>query len=467
MRAILIALTLIVLSAPAIAAAEERIPENRTQIQLTFAPLVREVAPAVVNIYAKKTVTERSGFGPLFNDPFFKRFFGDRFDFGQPRERVQNSLGSGVIVDEDGVVVTNHHVIAGADEVRVVLNDRREFDAEILLSDERTDIAVVKLLEADRDIPHVEFGDSDSLAVGDLVLAIGNPFGVGQTVTSGIVSGLARTSVGISDYQSFIQTDAAINPGNSGGALVGMNGKIVGINTAIFSRSGGSNGIGFAVPANMARAVVESAVEGRPLVRPWIGFAGRDVDVDMANALELETPHGVIVEEIREDGPADEAGLKPGDVIMTIDGKPIGDAQNLRFRLATKGVGETVELGYIRDGESDATQFTLVAPPEEPPRDPVTVQSGAPLAGATFMNLSPALSQEIGMPTDRTGVVIFKVARNSPASRYGMKPGDILLEINGWPIPSTERLREILRNADGGWRILIDRDGKRLSLRVR
>jgi len=298
------------------------VPQSADQIRLSFAPLVEAVAPAVVNIYTRKTVETRGFQSPLFSDPFFQRFFGNSFP-GAPQRRSENSLGSGVIVSDSGIVVTNHHVINDAEDIQVILRDRREFKATVLLSDERTDLTVLQLDGVSDPLPVVRLGDSDSVLVGDLVLAIGNPFGVGQTVTSGIVSGLARTSVDISDYQSFIQTDAAINPGNSGGALVSMDGSLIGINTAIFSKSGGSQGIGFAIPSAMVQAVLRSAESGAPLLRPWLGFDSRSVDWDIATALGMATPHGVIVESVRANGPADRAGIKPGDIIFSVDGRQV------------------------------------------------------------------------------------------------------------------------------------------------
>jgi len=318
-------LPLVLLVPEARAEVEREVPQSREQVMLSFAPVVRQVAPAVVNIYTKRVVSERRGFSPLFNDPLFKRFFGEDFGFGMPRERVQNSLGSGVIVAPDGLIVTNYHVIKGAAEIRVVLADRREFAAELVLEDKQTDLSVLRIDPQGEALPVIELKDSDSIEVGDLVLAIGNPFGVGQTVTSGIVSALARTQAGISDYSFFIQTDAAINPGNSGGALVTLDGRLIGINTAIFSRSGGSIGIGFAIPANMVRTVVASAAGGNALVRPWTGLIGQTVNSDLAEAFGLTRPGGVIVSKVHPNGPAARAGLRKGDVITSVDGQTVDD----------------------------------------------------------------------------------------------------------------------------------------------
>ena len=447
--------------------AAKAVPASRDQVMLSYAPVVKQTAPAVVNIYAKKVVQRRSG-PALFDDPFFKRFFGDDFPFGgAPKERIQNSLGSGVLVRADGVVVTNNHVIADAREITVVLSDRREFDAEIVLADDRTDLAVLRIDTNGEDLSSLDFADSDALEVGDIVLAIGNPFGVGQTVTSGIVSALARTRVGVADYRSFIQTDAAINPGNSGGALVGMDGLLVGINTAIFSKSGGSLGIGFAVPANMVRAIVESAIEGRPLVRPWLGFDGRAVTADLALALDMPRPVGVIVEQVHEAGPADKAGLTAGDVVMAVDGHDVEDAQSLRFRLATRRIGETVKLTVLRKGKQRSVAMPLEAPPEDPPRNTTMLEGRHPFSGAKVANLSPALIEELGLKGQPRGVFVLAVVNRSPADRLRLLPGDILVSING---KTVTRVRDAVKLLDRGarnWDIAIRRGDRVLKVEVK
>ncbi|MDX1422456.1 MAG: trypsin-like peptidase domain-containing protein, partial [Kiloniellales bacterium] len=335
------------IAAGAAAAEEAKVPESREEIALSFAPVVRRAAPAVVNIYAKRVVQERS-LSPLFDDPFFKRFFGGGFGdfggFGKQRQRVQNALGSGVIVDPGGLVVTNHHVIQGTSEVTVVLADRREFPAELVVSDERSDLSVLRIDAGGEPLPSLELKESREAEVGDLVLAIGNPFGVGQTVTSGIISALARTQAGISDFNFFIQTDAAVNPGNSGGALVTLDGRLIGINTAIYSRSGGSIGIGFAVPSEMVRTVVASARSGRRLVRPWAGLVGQTLGADLAEGFGLSRPGGVVVNQVYAGGPADAAGIRQGDVIVEVDGDHVNDVETLQFRVATSRLGDTLKL---------------------------------------------------------------------------------------------------------------------------
>lgn len=449
------------------AALAQQVPRNTQEITLSFAPIVRATSPAVVNIYTSKVVRQQGN--RLFDDPFFRRFFGETFPFsiGPSRERVENSLGSGVILRSDGIVVTNHHVIRGADEIKVVLTDKREFEADILLSDERTDIAVLQIQEPKGDLPVITFGDSDDLEVGDLVLAIGNPFGVGQTVTSGIVSGLARTSVGITDFRSFIQTDAAINPGNSGGALVDVKGRLVGINTAIFSKSGGSQGIGFAVPANMVRRVVGSAIAGEPLIRPWLGFSGRDVDAEMSDALGLATPGGVIVENVHPTGPAADAGLQRGDIIVEVEGRPVDDGQGLRFYFATRELGGKVAITALRDGKPVGIEFSLMAPPEVPPRDRTDLIGNFPISGIRVVNLSPRVADELGIPTDLTGVIVEGVQRGSVAHRVGIRPLDIVTEVNGQEITLVSQLVAIVEDSPPEWLVVLNRQGERLVLEVR
>src|SRR6201991_5144961 len=301
-------------------AQERRPPASQAELRLSYAPIVQRVQPAVVNVYAAKVVQNRN---PLLEDPIFRRFFGFS---GNAPEQVQRSLGSGVMVDPSGLVVTNVHVIEGADQVKGSLSDKREFEAEIMLKDPRSDLAVLKLKDVHEKFPTLDFANSDQLMVGDVVLAIGNPFGVGQTVTHGIISALARTQGGFSDYQFFIQTDAAINPGNSRGALVDLHGRAVGINTAIFSRSGGSQGIGFAIPANMVRGVIASAQGGSSVVRrPWLGAKLQAVTAEIADGLGLKRPTGALVASITPKSPAARAGLKTGDLIVSVDAQPVDD----------------------------------------------------------------------------------------------------------------------------------------------
>ena len=445
------------------ALAETAVPQDRTEIQLSFAPVVQRTAPAVVNVYAQRMVQSQGK--QFFDDPFFRRFFGDDGSFGRPRERVQNSLGSGVIVDPSGFVVTNHHVIRGGTDIKVVLADRREFEATVLLTDERTDLAVLKIDVPDEQLPALTLGDSDALEVGDLVLAIGNPFGVGQTVTSGIVSALARTRVGITDYQFFIQTDAAINPGNSGGALVNLAGELIGINTAIFSRGGGSIGIGFAIPSNMVRTVVASAESGSAAIRrPWLGVEAQDVTSEIAESLGMARPEGALIVDLHPESPLAKAGLKRGDIVLALEGKPIENAQELGYRAATTPIGATTIVEYERNGKRRETQVTMVAAPETVERAETAIEGPNPLSGAVIVNLSPAVTEELRLRSGTTGVAIVNVA-SAPAQRF-FRRGDIVLNVNGIDIDTVESLVAVLKERGSTWRFTINRGGRLLKLAI-
>ncbi|NNE84979.1 MAG: DegQ family serine endoprotease [Alphaproteobacteria bacterium] len=448
---------------PGLAAVQKTVPDSADAITLSFAPLVKKAAPAVVNIFTRKAVTRRVS--PLVDDPFFRRFFGDTFQ-QRPRERVETSLGSGVIVEPDGLIVTNFHVITGADEIKVVLADRREFTATVLREDERSDLAVLKIDVGDTELPHIEIGDSNDLEVGDLVIAIGNPFGVGQTVTSGIVSGLARTNVGITDFNFFIQTDAAINPGNSGGALLRMDGKLAGVNTAIFSRSGGSQGIGFAVPGNMVRTVIAGAEETGRLLRPWLGADMQDVTAEIAEAIGLPRPTGALVSELHPDGPARRSGLRVGDIIVAVDGQRVDDMESLAFRIATSEIGAAADLSVMRPSGDVRIRLPLEAPPEIPAREETQLAGSQPMAGATVVNISPAVAEERGLSRLTTGVLIIDVARGSPAARLGFRPGDIVLRVNDTEIGSVVTLAQAVEARPDAWRLAIRRGGQRLTVTV-
>ncbi len=463
MAAVLAALALLASSVPV--EAQRAVPESAAAMKQSFAPVVKRAALAVVNVYVRHRVERMVS--PFFDDPFFGRLFGERFNI--PRERIQNSLGSGVLVGSDGVVVTNNHVIQGSGEaeITVALADGREFPAKLILKDEQTDLAVLRLDAQGAQFPSIEFSDSDSLEVGDLVLAIGDPFGVGQTVTSGIVSALARTQVGISDYQFFIQTDAAINPGNSGGALVDMDGRLAGINTAIFSKSGGSHGIGFAIPSNMVRLVVQSALKGGKVQRPWLGASLQAVTPDIADSLGLDTPSGALVAKVHAKGPAAKAGLQAGDIVVSVDDKPVQDPQGFQYRFVTKGIGGAAALGVLRKGQRVKATITLVAPVEDPPRDARDLLGRHPLTGCKVANLSPAVAQEVGVDDDtREGVVVLEVKEKTPAARLGVKRGDIVVAVNNEKVKSVAQLATVLDLAGGGWRLSVERGGKVFNLAI-
>jgi Do/DeqQ family serine protease len=449
------------------AAAKEqvRVPDSLQEIKLSFAPLVKKAAPAVVNIFTKKNVRQHSK-PSLFRDPFFEQFFGK--GFGKPRksQKIQNSLGSGVIVESNGVIVTNYHVIAGADEITVALNDRREFEAQVLLEDEDTDLAILKIDAKDEALPYLEFEDSDTLEVGDLVIAIGNPFGVGQSVTSGIVSALGRTTGATADIESFIQTDAAINPGNSGGALLTMRGTLAGVNSAIFSKGGGSLGIGFAIPANLVQSVMLNGLSAGRVVRPWLGAEGQSLTADMARSLGLAKPQGVLISRVSIHSAAAKAGLQPNDIVISVDGYDVVDERALRFRISTGIVGETAELGVIRDGQARDISVPLLIAPEIPTRDLVELGGEQPLAGLTVGNLSPAFALEIGLSAFEEGVVIAKIKRGSFGARHRLAPGDVVVGVNGMAVKSPRQLQQLLLDAEEGWDIQMRRRGRLARLKI-
>jgi Do/DeqQ family serine protease len=434
------------------------IPASPGDLLLSYAPIVKRVAPAVVNVYAAKVVENRN---PFFDDPIFRRFFGGP---GGSREQVQRSLGSGVIIDASGLVVTNNHVIEGADQVKVSLADKREFEAEIVLKDERSDLAVLRLKDAHEKFAPIEFADSDALQVGDVVLAIGNPFAVGQTVTHGIVSAVARTQVGISDYQFFIQTDAAINPGNSGGALVDMAGRLVGINTAIFSRSGGSQGIGFAIPANMVRVVVASALGGGSVVkRPWLGAKLQAVTPEIADTLNLKRPTGALVASIVPQSPAERAGLRSGDLILSVDGLTVDDPNAFDYRFATKPLGGATQLGILRGGRESKLTVALETAPDTG-RDEIVIRSRSPFLGAKVANLSPALADELRLDSAAEGVVVLGVEDGSEAQSLGFQRGDIVVSVNNEKVAHTRDLERITKQQSRLWRITVMRGGQQISV---
>jgi len=454
-------LALLALSAvmPGASAQERRLPASAAEVRLSYAPVVQRAAPAVVNVYAARAAARN----PLLDDPIFRRFFGVPGGGGAP-EQLQRSLGSGVLVDTAGLVVTNNHVIEGATEIKVSLHDKREFEAEIVLKDQRSDLAVLRLRGTSERFPAIEFADSDALQVGDLVLAIGNPFAVGQTVTHGIVSAVARTQVGITDYQFFIQTDAAINPGNSGGALVDLTGKLVGINTAIFSRSGGSQGIGFAIPANMVRVVVASAKGGGSTVkRPWLGARLQVVTPEIAETIGVKRPTGALVATVVPASAAARAGLRTGDLIVSIDGQVVDDPNAFDYRFATKELGGTARLGLLRAGREMTVAIALETAPDTA-HDELTIAARSPFTGAKVANISPALADELRIDASLEGVVVVDIASGSPAQSLGFRKGDIVLLVNNQKIAKTRDLERATAQQARVWRITIRRGGQQMSV---
>ena len=440
---------------------DRRVPASPGEVRLSYAPVVQRAAPAVVNVYAARAVATTRN--PFLDDPIFRRFFGVP-DGGAPSEQLQRSLGSGVIVDTGGLVVNNNHVIEGATEVKVSLADKREFEAEIVLKDQRSDLAVLRIRGQSERFPAIDFADSDALQVGDLVLAIGNPFAVGQTVTHGIVSAVARTQVGITDYQFFIQTDAAINPGNSGGALVDMTGKLVGINTAIFSRSGGSQGIGFAIPANMVRVVVASAKGGGSTVkRPWLGARLQAVTPELAESMGLKRPTGALIASVAEGSAAARGGLRTGDLIISIDGQAVDDSNAFDYRFATKALGGSARLGIVRSGRETTANVILETAPESA-HDELVIGARSPFTGVKVSSISPALADELRLDPSAEGVVVLDVSNGSLAQTFGFRKGDIVLTVNNQKIANPRDLERATAQQSRVWRITIRRGGQQMSV---
>lgn len=431
-------------------------PASNQQVMLSYAPVVERASPAVVNIYTAKVVRQRRN--AMLNDPLLQFFFGN--PSGLSRDRVERSLGSGVIVSADGLIVTNRHVVGDADQIRVVLADRREFEAKLILSDERSDLALIRVSPGAESLPVLPLGDSDRIKVGDLVLAIGNPFGVGQTVTHGIVSALRSGGDGPTAYQYYIQTDAAINPGNSGGALVGMDGRLLGINTFIYSQSGGSVGIGFAVPVSLVRTVIAGAATGK-IVRPWIGLETQSVDSELARTLELERPMGVLVNRVSAASPAARAGIEAGDIVLAVNDIAVADPEALRFQIATRQPGQSLRLRVMSKGKIAVVPVTAVAPPENPPRDITVLGGRTPFTGLKVANLSPALAQELAVPQER-GVIVLEASGQSLAARLGMvRPGDILETVGGTSVDTVKELAEAATASGNGIRFSLLRGGQR------
>jgi Do/DeqQ family serine protease len=445
---------------PAVAQ-DRRVPTSTTDLRLSYAPVVHKVTPSVVNVYAARVVENRN---PFMEDPFFRRFFGG--GGGAMPQQVQRSLGSGVIVDASGLIMTNNHVIEGASEVKIALADKREFEAEIVLKDSRTDLAVLRVKDGRENFAAIDLGNSDELQVGDVVLAIGNPFGVGQTVTHGIVSALARTQVGITDYQFFIQTDAAINPGNSGGALVDLSGRLVGLNTAIFSRSGGSQGIGFAIPVNMVKVVVASAKGGGTTVkRPWLGAKLQNVTPDIAEGLGLKRPAGALVATVSEKSPAARAGLQTGDLIVAIDGQTVDDQNAFDYRFATKPLGGTAQIGVIRGGKELTLKIGLEIAPETP-RDEIVIRSRSPFMGMKVANISPALADELRISESLQGVAVVEVESGSLAQNLGFQKGDVIAVVNNEKVVRTRDLDRVAKESNRRWAITLVRGGQTITVQL-
>jgi serine protease Do len=435
---------------------------------ISIADIAEKTVASVVNIASEKVIRNEGGpqLSPFFSDPFFRRFFGAPFEGPQiPHERRQKSLGSGVIVSGEGIVLTNNHVVEKADKIQVTLADEREFEAKIVGTDPKSDVAVLQLLGEIKDLEIAEFGDSSRLRLGDVVLAIGNPFGVGQTVTMGIISAKGRANVGIVDYEDFIQTDAAINPGNSGGALINTEGRLVGINTAIISRSGGYQGVGFAIPSNMAKTIMESLIKHGKVVRGWLGVAIQDVDQDLAEAMNLKNTKGVLISDVTGDSPAQRAGLNRGDVVLKVDGEVVDSTGKLRNLISIAGPDNKVKLEILRDGETKEVEVTLAQMPANLGGVAEIEPDEGVLGGLKLGAVNPVNKDKFELPEKlNKGVVVLEVDRGSPAARAGFRPGDVILELNRKPIKSVNEFTQMYKKAKGRILLLVHRRGSTMFL---
>jgi serine protease Do len=435
-------------------------PDGRAALLTSFAPVVKPATAAVVNISSSKTVRNDGGgpLSPFFNDPFFRQFFGHQFNI--PRERREQSLGSGVIISPDGYILTNNHVVDDATEVKVFLADKRELKARIVGTDPKTDIAVLKIEE--KNLPALTLGDSSTVQVGDVVLAIGNPFGIGQTVTMGIVSATGRGNLGIEDYEDFIQTDAAINPGNSGGALISAQGELIGINTAIISNGvQGNQGIGLAVPVNMARQVMEQIIRQGKVTRGYLGILIQPVTPEVAKAFGLSDPHGALLGDVTADSPASRSGLAQGDIILELNGERINESRQLQLRIAQTAPGATVRLKLLRDGREREVSVTLGELPTDQQRASVSGDRTSALDGVTVDELTPEMARELGVPAQTRGVVIEEVQPGSAAADAGLQRGDVIQQVNRKPITTTGEFERAINQAGNqSVLLLVNREGR-------
>jgi serine protease Do len=420
-----------------------------TKISEATAEVVEAVRPAVVNISTTRTVKVQDNLGPFMEDPFFRRFFGDRFRM--PKERKSASLGSGVIVDSKGYILTANHVIQGADEIKVTLSDKREFKGKIVGQDAMTDVGVIKI-DA-KDLPVIKWGDSNKLRVGETVLAIGSPYGLSQTVTMGIVSAVGRANVGIADYEDFIQTDAAINPGNSGGALVNARGDLVGINTAIFSTSGGYQGIGFAVPTSMAKSVMDSLISKGKVIRGWLGVSIQNLTPELAKQFDLKGEKGVLVGDVVDGGPAEKAGFQRGDVIVEFEGSKIEDPNQLRNMVANTEPGKQVKLKIFREGKAETKTVTIGELPAELQKLSRGEYDNL-LKGVSVQDLTPEIYNRLNISRKIKGVVITHVDEKSPSASI-LTQGDVIQEIDRQKITNVKDYEKVVSNIKPGKGILL------------
>ncbi len=444
------------------AAAEKSPPDTIGAVEMSFAPVVKRVLPAMVAVFASHA--EQVG-SSAFSDPFFQKFFGDAG--GQPSQKITRTAGTGVIIDSSGLIVTALNVVADADTVRVRLADGREFTTDVVLKDRRSELAVLRISGAGSNLPTIPFADSDTVEVGDLVLSIGNPFSVGLSVSFGLVSAFTSVPDDPARNTYFVQTDAAINPGDSGGALVDVKGRLVGIDRMIVTPSGKSFGVGFAIPSNLVQAVVGAVATGQARKPPWLGATVQDVTPAIADAMKLASSGGVLVTDVVLGGPAATTHLQNNDVIVSIDDNPVKNVSVLDYRLDVRGVGGTATLGIIRDGKQYQTTIKLEVAPETVPRDETTISGDLPLTGATVLNLSPAVADELGFTGKPNGVIVSSVADNTPASIAHLQRGDVIVKLNDVSINTTHQLARVAGQKAHTWDLIIDRGGKQLRVQVR
>lgn len=437
--------------------------EEGKTLFLSYAPIVKQATPAVVSIMAVQ-VMDMTVSNPFVDDPFFRFFFGDESGSTRmPRHHMERSLGSGVIISKDGIVVTCAHVVRRAKTIQVKLSDNREYEAEVIGLDDRNDLALLKIKDSDHPFLHIELGDSDQVEVGDIILAVGNPFGVGQTVTSGIISATHRP-IG---NRLLVQTDAAINPGNSGGALVDLEGKLVGVPNAILSKTGSSIGVGFGIPVIRVKLLLESVKTGKKMVYPWSGISVQTMTSDMASSLGLKELRGVLVRAIHKTSPALAGGLKQGDLITAVNGKYLASEEDFSFQIEVAPLDQVVQLTVFRNGKEETLPINVIAPPEDPSADETVLTDQHLLTGIKVANLSPAVASVYGLDENRTGVVIIDGATNRLVAQLGVNRGDILEAVNGITIQNVSHLKEVLSQNKAAISLVLRRGDQQVTVTMR
>jgi serine protease Do len=437
---------------------------NEGPSKSSYASVLKNVLPSVVNISSSKVVKAKDQPGEMRMDPFFQQFFGgEGGPFGTPKDRREKSLGSGVIVSPEGYVLTNNHVVDGATDVKVTLADKREVEAKVIGTDPKTDVAVLKIDASN--LKPITLGDSSNVEVGDTALAIGDPFGVGQTVTRGIISATGRGNLGIEDYEDFIQTDAPINPGNSGGALINDRGELIGINTAILTHGQGSEGIGFAVPVNLAHQVMDQILKNGKVVRAYMGILPQDMTTDMAKAFGQKDARGVVVGDVTPNSPAQESGIRRGDILLEMNGRPVENSNHLRNSISMMQPGTEIKLKMLRGGsERDVTVKLAEMPTETAMAQPGDEGSTKTLEGVEVSNLTPNMAERLGLPSSTTGVVVTDVDPSSKIADAGLRKGDVIQEVNHQPVKNVSEFQSAMKKNSTDPLLLVNRQGRTLFI---